>query len=275
MPLNIPHPKFKNPKVRLLVPCGSVDCPECMEDRRQMWSIRLHEESKQHLHMSFITLTYDDEHLVYGDDHPTLVKKDLQDWFKRLRRQVEPAKLRYYAVGEYGTETKRPHYHVLLFGLDNQLINEGIIEKTWKNGHIQVGQINKDSIYYVTKYHVNRTAYPDGVEPPFALMSKRPAIGSNYIEKMRKTHDGNIDRCYYNDTGFKKTLPRYYKEKLYCEHEREQININRKKLFNIYDEEKIKEHNQNNHVSYFEYLEQKKTDKIRTFKSKVNKNNKF
>ena len=113
-PLNIPHPTYKKSAIRLEVPCGK--CHECQEQRREMWSLRLSEEAKDHLNTAFITLTYNDENMLWCGDYGTLQKKDLQDWLKRLRRQIEPLKIRYYAVGEYGTNTMRPHYHVLLFG---------------------------------------------------------------------------------------------------------------------------------------------------------------
>lgn len=61
----------------------------------------------------FLTLTYDDVNLP---PHGQLVKRDLQLFFKRLRKQFGP--FRYVACGEYGELKRRPHFHVALFGLD-------------------------------------------------------------------------------------------------------------------------------------------------------------
>jgi hypothetical protein len=59
-------------------------------------------------------LTYDDEHLPPNN---SLLKKDLQKFFYKLRQKIKPIKIRYFAVGEYGSnKTKRPHYHIILFG---------------------------------------------------------------------------------------------------------------------------------------------------------------
>lgn len=270
-PFNVKHPSYNNAAIRLEVPCGK--CCECLERRRDDWSLRLKEEAKNHIHTSFITLTYSDDNLVYGDRFPTLYKKDLQDWLKRIRRAVEPVKLRYYAVGEYGTQTLRPHYHVILYGLDNKLIQNGIIERTWKKGQIHSGQLTRASIHYATKYHLNRNITPHGCEPSFSVMSRRPGIGNNYIEKMINLHDGKLERAYYQDGNFKKALPRFYKDKLYTKEERENINILTSKT--IYDDEKIEEHYRNNEINYFDYLNQQKEQKIKNFITKKSKGNTF
>ena len=62
----------------------------------------------------FLTLTYDDDHLP---PNGSLVKSDLQKFFKRLRKN-SGKKMAYFACGEYGEQTARCHYHVILFGLD-------------------------------------------------------------------------------------------------------------------------------------------------------------
>ncbi len=276
-PINIKHPSKKyNPKssnaIRLEVPCGK--CVECLQDRREMWSLRIAEEWKDHTDSAFITLTYDNENITYGEHLPTLVKSDLQNWFKRLRDRIKPIKVRYYAVGEYGTKTLRPHYHVILFGLPLKLIKDGILEQTWKHGHVHYGTLTRASIHYATKYHVNRYNDVEGSEPSFTLMSRNPGIGARYLKKMEKIHDGNLERAYYQDGNYKKRLPRYYRDKLYTEDEREHIN-NMSKRVSIYDEETIKKHYKDNDINYFEYQQQKKLEKIRQFQSKINENNKF
>lgn len=95
---------------------GPTRCGQCMECRlaySREWAIRISHEAKMHDHNSFLTLTYSQENLpAYGQ----LVKKDLQDFFKRLRHVVPPFK--YVACGEYGELRRRPHFHVALFGVD-------------------------------------------------------------------------------------------------------------------------------------------------------------
>lgn len=125
-PISIRNPKYNSAKIRMEVPCGK--CPECLERRRADWSLRLSYESRRHINSQFITLTYEDDHMVYGARSPTLVKADLQLFFKRLRKRLIDSKLKYYAIGEYGTNTYRPHYHIILFGLDHSHVHRGILE---------------------------------------------------------------------------------------------------------------------------------------------------
>ena len=60
-----------------------------------------------------LNLTYDDAHLP---EHGQLWKDELQRFFKRLRKGGY--KFRYVASGEYGEKTRRPHFHIALFGMD-------------------------------------------------------------------------------------------------------------------------------------------------------------
>ena len=92
------------------VPCGK--CMACRMTRRKEWSLRMLHELKYHNDASFVTLTYDDNHVP---DCQSLVKADLQKFFKRLRKLIAPRKIRYFACGEYGRRTGRPHYHAILY----------------------------------------------------------------------------------------------------------------------------------------------------------------
>lgn len=90
----------------LQVPCGK--CIGCKSDKAMMWSIRCYHEASLHERNAFVTLTYEDA-------PPALVKEDLQKFFKRARHSFD---FRYFACGEYGEATHRPHYHALIFGQD-------------------------------------------------------------------------------------------------------------------------------------------------------------
>ncbi|AZL82780.1 replication initiator protein [Apis mellifera associated microvirus 5] len=95
---------------------GPVKCGQCMECRlaySREWAIRISHESRMHDRCCFLTLTYDDVNLPR---HGQLVKRDLQLFFKRLRKVTGP--FRYVASGEYGELKRRPHFHVALFGID-------------------------------------------------------------------------------------------------------------------------------------------------------------
>lgn len=108
------------------IPCGQ--CIDCRLSKSREWAVRMVCESKLYPDNTcwFVTITYDDFHLPEPisilnretdstiDFYP-LVKRDMQLFLKRLRKRV--LKFRYYLVGEYGDKNKRPHYHLLLFGV--------------------------------------------------------------------------------------------------------------------------------------------------------------
>ena len=117
-------------------PCGC--CLPCRINNARTKQHRIMLEAKSHTNSAFITLTYNDEHLPFTlDGLTTLCKRDLQNYFKRLRRKLK-YEIRYFAVGEYGTkksdittfEGERPHYHAIVFGI-NQLDYEHI-SGAWK-----------------------------------------------------------------------------------------------------------------------------------------------
>ena len=95
----------------LEVACGK--CDGCTARKAQEWGIRCYHESLQHKRNAFLTLTYDDNNCP-----PELVKSDLSIFIRELRRELYPDKIRYFGCGEYGEETHRPHYHLLVFGAD-------------------------------------------------------------------------------------------------------------------------------------------------------------
>lgn len=85
-------------------------------------------ESTLYKNNYFITLTYDDDHVPYkyvGDENGEaikineLIRRDLTLFLKKLRidyqRKNNHIGIRYYASGEYGDRTYRPHFHILLF----------------------------------------------------------------------------------------------------------------------------------------------------------------
>jgi len=95
---------------------------------------------------AFLTLTYSDYFLPSGE---TLIPKHLTDYLKRLRKSY-PEKIRYFAVGEYGEISQRPHYHLCLFGIGYEMA--GYIQEKWDQGLSHVGEVNQNSANYITGY---------------------------------------------------------------------------------------------------------------------------
>lgn len=177
-----------------LVPCGK--CPKCKGRRVSSWSFRLMQHSKDCVSAHFITLTYDTKHVpITKNGFLSVYKKDLQLFFKRLRKANKSGKnISYYAAAEYGGKTNRPHYHIILFNADIELIQKAWINTKGRNeglshnlrpftnskeeymGRVHYGTLSYPSVGYTLKY-INKDKYRplhsrDDRLPPFALMSK-------------------------------------------------------------------------------------------------------
>ena len=262
----------------MAVPCGK--CANCLSDRRSDWSLRLQIELSHSTSAHFITLTYSDENLYYNENGvPSVSKKEMQNYIKKLRKTTSE-KLRYYLVGEYGTKTQRPHYHILLFNYPQDKIQN--ITHCWNNkhdiiGNTQIGTVSHASIHYVTKYHVNKTAFPELANPSFTLMSRNPGIGAKYVDQFREHHENKTSKAYFTDLGGeKRRLPRYLKEKLYTKPERLLMNLKNDVRQQQEEIENMEHHiSKNPNKNYYEYAEEKKLQAIRQFQEKINKNDTF
>lgn len=250
------------------LPCGK--CIGCRLDYSKEWAIRCTLEMQDHSpdECYFVTLTYDDDHVPYSvartdtiehehsygfpSDSPvwyetvdrpsnqTLDDRHLQLFIKSLRRNQEyhyGSTLRFFACGEYGGKTYRPHYHLIIFGLKLsppsagcwQKHNRGYIlwesdelEKIWKKGHVIVGRCTYETCGYVARYMLKKQKGNCGDEyrtlnilPPFSRMSRMPGIGSKYYD----AHKEEIllsDEIYLvtEKRGIKSKPPRFFDKQL-------------------------------------------------------------
>ncbi len=182
---------------------------------------------------SFLTLTYDEEHLPKDG---SLIKSHHQKFMKRLRRRFPETKLKYYQCGEYGEENNRPHYHSCLFNMafpdeilysNNHglpLYTSKILEDTWERGFAICGNLDYRSAEYVSGYILKKITgtqaddhykrYDDRgnaywLEPEYTTMSN--GLGSNWF----KTYHGD---CFPSDdmpipgVGIVRGIPRYYEQ---------------------------------------------------------------
>lgn len=164
-------------------------------------------ERSLHTYSSFLTLTYTDEALpkLKPSGLPTLSPRDLQLFLKRLRKALAPVKVRFFAVGEYGTQTRRPHYHVMLFGMKGcsrgvtspRHIRETgsccpsctLLQTLWPQGLIYQGEVSSESAQYVAGYTVKKMTIASDVRlegryPEFTRMSLRPGIGAGAVPEI-------------------------------------------------------------------------------------------
>ena len=140
---------------------------------------------------------------------------------KRIRKELGEKKIKYFACGEYGDKTYRPHYHMIILGLDSKEAKD-IVERKWKYGDIHIGSATAQSIAYTASY-VNKKilgtwakeAYiKAGREPPFHLVSK--GVGRRYAEKWK---DEIIENLSIRKNGVELGVPRYYRKVLEIESE--------------------------------------------------------
>lgn len=184
---------------------------------------------------SFVTLTYDDEHLPVSPvgkigpiqyPWPTLQKKEFQKFIKRVRRDLENEnrKIKYFASGEYGENTERPHYHCLFFGLSLSRNDRNVVMANWpfcdwKNPQIvkgSFGLVEPDSIQYVAGYIHSKLSGNEakinydqqGREPVFRVGSQ--GLGKNYVYKNAE----QLQEGYIKYLGIPHSIPRYYLNKL-------------------------------------------------------------
>lgn len=162
-------------------------------------------ESTQHDNNCFVTLTYDDRSIP---GNWALSPRDLQLFIKRLRAALHPMPIRYFAVGEYGDTSRRPHYHLSVFGVSGyMLVNDkplvieayprgikrvvgGIIHECWGNGLVDVQEFNHVTAAYVAGYttkkvndYVNKRVWN---YPEFMRSSNRPGLGVVAMEHIAR-----------------------------------------------------------------------------------------
>lgn len=168
---------------------GCGQCTACRINRRRLWCHRIMLEQRKHAHSAFVTLTYSDECLPEGG---TLVPRHLTLFLKRLRRAIEPVALRYFAVGEYGDDSWRPHYHAAVFGIGQ--FSQSVIEKCWPMGYVLVGDLSQQSAQYIAGYVVKKLTNEHndklkGRYPEFARMSRNGGggLGATAMQDVART----------------------------------------------------------------------------------------
>jgi len=189
----------------ITLPCGQ--CIGCRAERREGWAFRCWAESQLHEYSSFITLTYDNDHLP---ENHSLSHADWQLFAKRLRKRIGP--FRFFMCGEYGENTLRPHYHALIFGpafadrvrsnsvrSKHLVYHSPAIAAAWGKGHHSLGDFTFATARYCASY-VCKTLNGELAErtysfvdpstgeihqrkPEYAKMSLRPGIGRDWFTK--------------------------------------------------------------------------------------------
>jgi len=179
-----------------------------------------------------LNLTYNDDWLP---EHGQLFKDDLQRFFKRMRKAG--LKFRYVASGEYGDFSRRPHFHIALFGVDfsddrirfgsaiggDATFTSAMVTKLWPKGNHLIGTLNFESAAYIARYILKKIKglqkpeplYVDDVtgevvlpNPEFLIMSK--GIGRSWFRDFFMS-DVFPHASVITAQGTKAPVPRFYK----------------------------------------------------------------
>lgn len=206
------------------VPCGN--CIGCRMDKAKEWKVRNCLELQEHKEAYFLTLTYDDEHLPSEDGELVLNKRDIQLFLKRIRKYGD---YRYFYCGEYGENTFRPHYHMILYGHLEGFSLQGVgkftcpvVDQCWKLGYVLIEPVTPGNIAYVCGYVEKKWKMDlSGFKvKPFIGMSTKPAIGYKYFEKRRSffEKDMHVYGVFHNERKSSSApLPKLFKRKLHDE----------------------------------------------------------
>lgn len=205
----------------MTIACGQ--CWGCKLEKARQWAIRATHEAQLHEITSFITLSYDEEHLP---PDKSIDVGHWQNFAKRLRHRIGP--FRFLHCGEYGRADpklihggKRPHYHALIYGYDwskdryfwkmsngFRIFRSPSLEKIWTYGHCYIGSLTTESAGYVARYTLKKQSGPDAKteygweeksvdrdtgeikfghirRPPYITMSRNPGLGANWLKKYK------------------------------------------------------------------------------------------
>lgn len=210
--------------------CGC--CIECRKEKQREWRVRLDEELRTN-YGYFITLTVSPEGIKELEERTNLswelnpneiATKALRLFLERVRKDTGKS-IKHWCVTELGEKNDRIHLHGIFFGQKSA----ELIKKHWKYGFSFIGQYcNSRSVNYMTKYMLK----VDIKHPTFKqIVLTSSGIGSGYMDRLdylwQKQNYKKIEVATYTfRNGTKMAMPRYYKNKIFTDKEREKMWIN-------------------------------------------------
>lgn len=243
-PTYVKNPKYKPNKKNkgkppvckdrrlLYIPTKCGCCIECRKEKQREWRVRLEEELRSNFGY-FTTLTISPEGIkeiegktgLKWEENPNeIATKGLRLFLERVRKDIGKS-IKHWCVTELGEKNDRIHLHGIFFGQKSA----ELIRKHWKYGFVFIGgYCNSRSVNYMTKYMLK----VDIKHPTFKqIVLASAGIGSGYLDRLdylwQKQNYKNISVATYTfRNGTKMAMPKYYKNKIFTEKEREKMWIN-------------------------------------------------
>lgn len=173
-----------NAPLKIAVPCGR--CYDCQRVKRNEYFFRSvieynHYKNDLKGSVYFVTLTYSDDKLPQmplpdGSTIPAFQRTHIRSFIKYLRIWLKRhgylyKDIKYLVCSEYGSVTKRPHYHALLFfpfHLDAHQFHS-LMAKTWPHGFVICSKLGWEitsiaGIRYASKYVCKDIAFENKPE---------------------------------------------------------------------------------------------------------------
>lgn len=220
---------------RVQFDCGI--CSECRRKRGMHWNFRMQQEMRRNRDKAhFVTLTFSDASLGrlraefpaskgYTDNDIATVA--VRRFLERYRKKHKVS-LRHFFVTELGGKSDRIHLHGVILGCLEGSYKRGRFHvdipgftSIWKYGYTFIGWCTEATISYIMKYITK----VDHVHPDFRpklLLS--PGIGKCYVSAANVDwHHSAPGGIWYvvTSTGHKISIPRYYRNYVFSDEERE------------------------------------------------------
>ena len=216
----------------LYIPAKCGCCIECRKEKQREWRVRLEEELRSNFGY-FTTLTISPEGIkeieeksgLKWEENPNeIATKGLRLFLERVRKETGKS-IKHWCVTELGEKKDRIHLHGIFFGQKSA----ELIRKHWKYGFVFIGgYCNSRSVNYMTKYMLK----VDIKHPEFKqIVLASSGIGAGYMNRLdylwQKQNYKRIEVATYTfRNGTKMAMPKYYKNKIFTEKEREKMWIN-------------------------------------------------
>ena len=226
----------------LYVPWSCGECIECRKQKARDWKVRLLEDILWHKNGQFVTLTmsneeykklYDicenKENKTEGYDRDNEIATLAVKRFRERWRKETGKSPRHWLVTELGHKgTENIHLHGVIWTNEHKLIS-----KHWKYGWVwdgyskngqRLNYVNEKTIGYTVKYIHKQDLQHKGYK---SIVLTSAGIGKNYIKSSaaeRNRFRGNDTiETYKMRNGYEIAMPKYLREKLYTEEEREKL----------------------------------------------------